>query len=285
MSNSTFADEFKAAYPDRYFEMFIAEQQLVAAATGLNARGYKTFASTFAAFFTRAFDFVRMGAISGVELRLSGSHCGVEIGADGPSQMGLEDLAMLRTVHGSTVLYPSDATSTAALVAAMATNPGISYIRTTRGAYPVLYQEPEAFEIGGSKVLRSSEHDDVTLIGAGVTLHECLKAAELLGGEEIRVRVLDCYSVKPIDAATISEAAAATSGRIVVAEDHHPEGGLGSAVIESLVSNGRTSLHVALLAVRGMPGSGTGAELIAWAGIDADHIAAAARRARARRLR
>ena len=277
VSNSTFADEFKAAYPDRYFEMFIAEQQLVAAATGLNARGYKTFASTFAAFFTRAFDFVRMGAISGVELRLSGSHCGVEIGADGPSQMGLEDLAMLRTVHGSTVLYPSDATSTAALVAAMATNPGISYIRTTRGAYPVLYQEPEAFEIGGSKVLRSSEHDDVTLIGAGVTLHECLKAAELLGGEEIRVRVLDCYSVKPIDAATISEAAAATSGRIVVAEDHHPEGGLGSAVIESLVSNGRTSLHVALLAVRGMPGSGTGAELIAWAGIDADHIAAAAR--------
>jgi transketolase len=276
VSNSTFADEFKAAYPDRYFEMFIAEQQLVAAATGLNARGYKTFASTFAAFFSRAFDFVRMGAISGVELRLSGSHCGVEIGADGPSQMGLEDLAMLRTIHGSTVLYPSDATSTAALVAAMATIPGISYIRTTRGAYPVLYQEPEAFEIGGSKVLRSSERDDVTLIGAGVTLHECLKAAELLGGEQIRARVLDCYSVKPIDSATLSEAAAATSGRIVVAEDHHPEGGLGSAVIESLVSNGRTSLHVAHLAVRGMPGSGTGAELIAWAGIDAEHIAAAA---------
>jgi transketolase len=276
VSNSTFADEFKAAYPDRYFEMFIAEQQLVAAATGLNARGYKTFASTFAAFFSRAFDFVRMGAISGVELRLSGSHCGVEIGADGPSQMGLEDLAMLRTIHGSTVLYPSDATSTAALVAAMATIPGISYIRTTRGAYPVLYQEPEAFEIGGSKVLRSSERDDVTLIGAGVTLHECLKAAELLGGEQIRARVLDCYSVKPIDSATLSEAAAATSGRIVVAEDHHPEGGLGSAVIESLVSNGRTSLHVAHLAVRGMPGSGTGAELIAWAGIDAEHIAVAA---------
>jgi transketolase len=277
VSNSTHADEFKEAFPDRFFEMFIAEQQLVAAATGLSARGYTTFASTFAAFFTRAFDFVRMGAISGVELRLSGSHCGVEIGADGPSQMGLEDLAMLRTVHGSTVLYPSDATSTAALVAAMADNPGISYIRTTRGAYPVIYGPKEAFAIGGSKVLRSSESDAVTLVGAGVTLHECLKAAELLAGEGIVARVLDCYSVKPIDAAALAEAAAATSGRIVVAEDHHSEGGLGSAVTESLLQSGRTSVHLAHLAVRGMPGSGTGAELLAWAGIDADHIAAAAR--------
>jgi transketolase len=277
VSNSTHADEFKAAFPDRYFEMFIAEQQLVAAASGLSARGYTTFASTFAAFFTRAFDFVRMGAISGVELRLSGSHCGVEIGADGPSQMGLEDLAMMRTVHGSTVLYPSDATSTAALVAAMAGNPGISYLRTTRGAYPVLYNANETFPIGGSKVLRSTESDDVTLVGAGVTLHACLEAAELLGAEGITARVLDCYSVKPIDAATLAHAAAATSGRIVVAEDHHPEGGLGSAVTECLVAQGPTSLHLAHLAVRGMPGSGTGAELLAWAGIDADHIAAAAR--------
>jgi transketolase len=277
VSNSTHADEFKAAFPDRYFEMFIAEQQLVAAATGLNARGYTTFASTFAAFFTRAFDFVRMGAISGVALRLSGSHCGVEIGADGPSQMGLEDLAMMRTVHGSTVLYPSDATSTAALVGAMADNPGISYIRTTRGAYPVLYGAQESFAIGGSKLLRSSESDDVTLVGAGVTLHACLEAAEVLGGEGIKARVVDCYSVKPIDAVTLSDAAAATSGRVVVAEDHHPEGGLGSAVIESLVAKGPVNLHVAHLAVRGMPGSGTGAELLAWAGVDADHIAAAAR--------
>ncbi len=277
VSNSTFADEFKDRFPDRYFEMFISEQQLVAAATGLNVRGYTTFASTFAAFFTRAFDFVRMGAISGVGLRLSGSHCGVEIGADGPSQMGLEDLAMLRTVHGSTVLYPSDATSTAALVAAMADNPGISYLRTTRGAYPVLYDAHETFTIGGSKVVRSSEHDDVTLVGAGVTLHECVKAAEVLAGEGVQARVVDCYSVKPIDAATLSHAAVATSGRIVVAEDHHPEGGLGSAVTECLLAQGRTSLHLAHLAVRGMPGSGTGEELIAWAGIDADHIAAAAR--------
>jgi transketolase len=191
--------------------------------------------------------------------------------------MGLEDIAMMRTVHGSTVLYPSDATSTAALVASMARNPGISYIRTTRGAYPVVYEAQEVFAIGGSKVPRSSERDDVTLVGAGVTLHECLKAAEVLGVEGIRARVVDCYSVKPIDDATLSEAVAATSGRIVVAEDHHPEGGLGSAVVDCLVSNGGTSLHVVHLAVRGMPGSGSGAELIAWAGIDADHIAAAAR--------
>jgi transketolase len=277
VSNSTHADEFKQAFPDRYFEMFISEQQLVAAASGLSVRGYRTFASTFAAFFTRAFDFIRMGAISGVDLRLSGSHCGVEIGADGPSQMGLEDLAMLRTVHGSTVVYPSDATSTVALVASMARTPGISYIRTTRGAYPVLYDAGESFEPGGSKTLRSSEHDDVALIGAGVTLHECVKAAQQLEGEGIRARVVDCYSVKPMDEATVTEAATATHGRVVVAEDHHPEGGLGSAVIESLVRHELPDLRVAHLAVRGMPGSGTGEELMAWAGIDADHIAAAAR--------
>jgi transketolase len=151
--------------------MFIAEQQMVAAATGLAVRGYKPFASTFAAFLTRAYDFIRMGAISGVDLRLVGSHSGVEIGADGPSQMALEDLAMMRAVHGSTVLYPSDGTSAAALVEAMADTPGISYMRTTRGAYPVLYPAGEAFPIGGVKVLRSGDHDDVTLVGAGVTLH------------------------------------------------------------------------------------------------------------------
>ena len=277
VSNSTYADEFAHRFPDRYFEMFIAEQQLVAAATGLSVRGYTTFASTFAAFFTRAFDFIRMGAISGVDLRLSGSHCGVEIGADGPSQMGLEDLAMMRSVHGSTVLYPSDATSTAALVEQMSRTKGISYIRTTRGAYPVVYEPGEAFEVGGSKVLRSSGRDDVTLIGAGVTLHSCLEAADQLANDGIGARVIDCYSVKPVDDATLAEAAAATSGRVVVAEDHHPEGGLGSAVIASLLGNGQPNLQVAHLAVRGMPGSGTGAELMAWAGIDADHIAAAAR--------
>jgi transketolase len=277
VSNSTYADEFAHHFPDRYFEMFIAEQQLVAAATGLSIRGYTTFASTFAAFFTRAFDFIRMGAISGVDLRLSGSHCGVEIGADGPSQMGLEDLAMMRSVHGSTVLYPSDATSTAALVEQMSRTKGISYIRTTRGAYPVVYEPGEAFEVGGSKVLRSSGRDGVTLIGAGVTLHSCLEAADQLASDGIGARVIDCYSVKPVDDATLAESAAATSGRVVVAEDHHPEGGLGSAVMASLLGNGQPNLQVAHLAVRGMPGSGTGAELMAWAGIDAGHIAAAAR--------
>jgi transketolase len=277
VSNSTYASEFAHAYPDRYFEMFIAEQQMVAAATGLAVRGYTAYASTFAAFLTRAYDFIRMGAISGVDLRLMGSHAGVEIGADGPSQMALEDLAMMRAVHASTVLYPSDATSTVALVAEMAATPGISYLRTTRGAYPVLYPDSETFPVGGSKLLRSGEHDQVTLIGAGVTLHECLKAADTLQNEGISARVIDGYSVKPIDTATLAAAAAATNGRIVVAEDHHPEGGLGSAVIDALIDNGASDLRIAHLAVRGMPGSGTGQELMAWAGIDADHIAAAAR--------
>jgi transketolase len=276
VSNSTYANEFARAYPDRYFEMFIAEQQLVAAATGLSVRGYRAFASTFGAFWTRAHDFIRMGAVSGVDLRLVGSHAGVEIGADGPSQMALEDLAMLRAVHGSTVLYPSDATSTVALVEAMASTPGISYLRTTRGAYPVLYPAGEAFPIGGSKVLRSSDYDQVTLVGAGVTLHACLRAAEILAEEGVHARVIDCYSVKPIDTATPTAAAAATSGRIVIAEDHRPERGLGSAVTGALLAAGQSNLAIAHLAVRDLPGSGSGAELLAWAGLDADHIAAAA---------
>jgi transketolase len=277
VSNSTFAREFAYAYPQRYFEMFIAEQQLVAAATGLAVRGYRAFASTFAAFWTRAHDFIRMGAISGVDLRLVGSHAGIEIGADGPSQMGLEDLAMMRAVHGSTVLYPSDATSTAALVEAMAATRGISYLRTTRGAYPVLYPEGETFPVGGAKLLRSSDQDNVTLIGAGVTLHACLRAAEILGEDGVHARVIDCYSIKPIDTAILAAAADATGGHIVIAEDHHPEGGLGSAVTDALLNAGKSNLSIAHLAVRGMPGSGSGAELLAWAGIDADHIATAAR--------
>ena len=277
VSNSTYAYEFARAFPERYFEMFIAEQQMIAAATGLAVRGYKSFASTFAAFFTRAYDFIRMGAISGVDLRLVGSHAGVEIGADGPSQMAMEDLAMMRAVHGSTVLYPADGTSTAALVAAMAETPGISYMRTTRGSYPGLYAHGEAFPVGGSKTLRSGPTDQVTLIGAGVTLHECLHAADLLAADGIAARVIDCYSVKPIDAATLTAAADATGGRIVVAEDHHPEGGIASAVAGALLAAGQQNLRLTSLAVREMPGSGSGAELLAWAGIDAEHIADAAR--------
>jgi transketolase len=278
VSNSTFASLFAQAHPGRYFEMYIAEQQLVAAAVGMGVRGYRPFASTFAAFFTRAYDFIRMAAISRASIGLCGSHAGVEIGADGPSQMALEDLAMMRAVHGSTVLYPSDATSTAALVEAMADRDGISYLRTTRGAYPVLYDAGEPFGIGGSKVLRSADADQVTLIGAGVTLHACLAAADELQADGISVRVIDLYSVKPVDTATLAEAAAATGGRLVIAEDHHPEGGIGAAVLEALTEAGRTELAVAHLAVRVMPGSGTTAELLAEAGIDADAIAAAARR-------
>ena len=278
VSNSTFADEFAKAYPERYFEMFIAEQQLVAAAVGIAVRGYRPFASTFAAFFTRAYDFIRMAAISQASIRLVGSHAGVEIGADGPSQMALEDLAMLRAVHGSTVLYPSDATSAAALTAAMADLEGISYLRTTRGAYPVLYDAGESFPVGGSKVLRESGADQVTLIGAGVTLHECLAAADQLATDGISARVIDLYSVKPADTATLSAAAAATGGRLVIAEDHHPEGGLGAAVLDALTGAGRADLAVAHLAVREMPGSGTPAELLDGSGIDASHIAEAARR-------
>ena len=278
VSNSTFAEEFTDTYPDRYFEMFIAEQEMVAAATGIAVRGYRVFASTFAAFFTRAYDFIRMGSISGVDLRLCGSHAGVEIGADGPSQMGLEDLAMMRAVHGSAVLYPCDGTSTVALVDVMARTPGISYMRTTRGSFPGLYPAGENFSVGGSKLVRAGDNDQVTLVGAGVTLHEALGAAEILASEGIVARVIDCYSVKPIDVETLVAAAEATGRRIVVAEDHHPEGGLGSAVADALLAAGLQDLRLTHLAVREMPGSGTGEELLAWAGIDAGHIADAARK-------
>jgi transketolase len=278
VSNSTHADQFAKAFPDRFFEMYIAEQQLIAAATGLSIRGYKAFASTFAAFLTRAYDFIRMGSITGADLRLCGSHSGVEIGADGPSQMALEDLAMIRAVHASTVLYPADATSTAALVQGMAETSGISYLRTTRGAYPVLYSAAEQFPVGGSKLLRSSGNDDVTLVGAGVTLHEALKAADILDADGIRARVIDCYSIKPIDAETLLTAAGETQGRVIIAEDHRPEGGLGSAVKDALLTAPPSDLSITHLAVHAMPGSGTGQELLAWAGIDAEHIAEAARR-------
>ncbi|GAA3798016.1 transketolase [Streptomyces chiangmaiensis] len=277
VSNSTHADEFAKAYPGRYFEMFIAEQQMVAAAVGLSVRHYIPFASTFAAFLTRAHDFIRMAAISQANLRLVGSHAGVEIGADGPSQMALEDLAMMRAVHGSTVLYPSDATSAVALTLAMADTRGISYLRTTRGGYPVLYGPGESFPVGGSKVLRSSDADQVTLIGAGVTVHQCLAAADRLAADGIRTRVIDLYSVKPVDIRTMAAAARATQGRLVVAEDHHPEGGLGSAVADALLAARVPRLHLNHLAIRKMPGSGTTAELLDAAGISARHIEAAAK--------
>jgi transketolase len=278
VGNSTHMEEFAKAYPERYFEMFIAEQQLVAAAVGMSVRGYVPFAATFAAFFTRAYDFVRMSAISQANIRLCGSHAGVEIGADGPSQMALEDLAMMRAVHGSTILYPSDAVSTAYLVQEMAERSGIVYLRTTRGGYPVLYGPDETFPVGGAKVVRSSPDDQVTLIGAGVTLHNCLAAADELSRDGIHARVLDVYSVKPIDTQALLDSAAATGDRIVVAEDHYPEGGLGSAVLDAFNAAGHP-VRISHLAVSGLPGSGTPAELMQAAGISAGQIAQAAREA------
>ena len=275
VSNSTYAEIFRDAHPDRYFEMYIAEQQMVAAAVGMQVRGWVPFASTFAAFLTRAYDFIRMAAISRANIRLCGSHAGVSIGEDGPSQMALEDLAMMRAVHGSTVLYPSDPNQTARLVAEMADREGISFMRTTRAATPVLYDASDEFQIGGSRVLRLG--DDLAIVAAGITLHESLKAADKLIAEGIDARVIDLYSVKPVDVDTLRAAAEATGGRIITVEDHWSEGGIGDAVLEALADRGELPPQVVRLAVREMPGSGKPAELLAAAGIDADHIAQAAR--------
>jgi transketolase len=275
VSNSTFAEIFKQAHPDRFFEMYIAEQQLIAAAVGLHARGWNAFGSTFAAFFSRAYDFVRMAAISRVNLRLAGSHAGVSIGEDGPSQMALEDIASLRAIHSSVVLHPCDANQTAKLVAEMADTEGIVFLRTLRPSTPVIYGPDEAFEVGGSKVIRSSEDDNVTIVGIGVTVHEALEAAATLDEEGISARVIDAYSVKPIDADTLQAAAEAT-GRIITVEDHFPEGGLGDAVLAALAEKDEHP-HVLKLAVREMPRSGKPDELLNAYGIDAEHIAAAAR--------
>jgi transketolase len=275
VSNSTFAEIFKQAHPDRFFEMYIAEQQLIAAAVGLHARGWNAFGSTFAAFFSRAYDFVRMAAISRVNLRLAGSHAGVSIGEDGPSQMALEDIASLRAIHSSVVLHPCDANQTAKLVAEMADTEGIVFLRTLRPNTPVIYGPDEEFEVGGSKVVRSSGDDNVTIVGIGVTVHEALEAAATLDEEGISARVIDAYSVKPIDADTLQAASEAT-GRIITVEDHFPEGGLGDAVLAALAEKDEHP-HVLKLAVREMPRSGKPDELLNAYGIDAEHIAEAAR--------
>jgi transketolase len=273
VSNSTYSELFRDAHPDRFFECYIAEQQLIATAVAMQRRGWKPFASSFAAFLTRAYDFVRMAAVSRASIRLCGSHAGVSIGEDGPSQMGLEDLAAFRAVHSSTVLYPSDANQAVRLVELMGELDGIAYLRTHRGGLPVIYGPDEQFEVAGSRVLRDG--DDVTLVGAGVTLHEALEAAERLAGEGIGARVIDLYSVKPLDADTLA-AAAAETGAIVTVEDHWADGGLGDAVAAALAEAGQ-SFRMRKLAVRYMPGSGSPAELIHEAGIDADSIATAAR--------
>lgn len=280
VSDSTRAEYFARAHPERFFECYIAEQQMVAIAIGMQARGWTPFAATFAAFFTRAHDFIRMAAVSRADLRLVGSHAGVEIGPDGPSQMGLEDLAMFRALHGSVVLYPCDANQCARLAATMADQPGISYLRTTRGETPVIYGPEERFPIGGSKLPRATDDDKVTLIAAGVTVHEAIAAADLLAAEGIAARVIDLYSIKPVDASTL-RAAAALTGRFVTVEDHRPEGGLGDAVLEAFTGGGLLDdgplPRLTRLAVREMPASASSAEQLRAAGIDAEAIAVAAR--------
>jgi transketolase len=275
VSNSTYAEVFAKQIPDRYFEMYIAEQQMAAAAVGMQVRGWKPFASSFAAFWSRAYDFIRMAAISRANIRICGSHAGVSIGEDGPSQMALEDLAAFRAVWSSTVLYPCDANQAAKLVARMADLDGIVYLRTTREKTPVIYSPDEEFLIGGSRVLRRTTADAVTIVGAGITVHEALKAADRLSEDGIAARVIDLFSVKPIDRATLLEAAADT-GSIITVEDHWPEGGLGEAVL-SVFGDADVQPRVVKLAVRALPGSATPAQQLADAGIDAAAIVDAAR--------
>ena len=273
VGDSTRAEFFAKEHPDRYFECYIAEQQLVASAVGLAARRWVPYAATFAAFLTRAHDFVRMASISGAGINLVGSHAGTAIGQDGPSQMGLEDLAMMRSVYGSTVLYPCDANQTAHLVAAMADLDGVRYLRTSRGGSPVIYGPDEEFPIGGSKVLRASDEDRLTIVAAGVTVQEALSAADALERDGIRVRVIDLYSVKPVDRRTLRQAAEDT-GCLVTVEDHHEEGGIGDAVLDAFL-DGRPVPRLVRLAVRDMPGSASPDEQLHAAGIDAEAIAAA----------
>jgi transketolase len=279
VSNSTHTEDFEKVAPDRFFEMFIGEQNMLGAAVGLQALGKVSFAATFGAFLTRAYDFIRMAAVSRANLRLSGSHAGVSIGEDGPSQMALEDLAMMRAVHGSTVMYPADGNATAKLVEAMANLDGISYLRTTREKTAKLYGGDEEFPVGGSKVLRSGAEDRVTIVAAGVTVFEALEAADVLAEEGTSARVIDAYSVKPIDAETLQDAVRET-GLVVVVEDHWIEGGLGDAVLDGLSRGGvELSGRVLKLAVTEMPGSGTPEELRDWAGISAEKIVRAVRAA------
>ncbi|MEU1600283.1 transketolase [Streptomyces sp. NPDC005708] len=275
VGDSTRAEYFHKEHPERYFECYIAEQLMLGVAVGMAARGWVPYASTFAAFLTRAHDFIRMASISGSGVNLVGSHAGCSIGEDGPSQMGLEDLAMMRSVYGSTVLYPCDANQTAKLVGSMAGLEGIRYLRTSRGKTPVIYGPTEEFPVGGSKVLRTSPADRLTVVAAGVTVHEGLKAADHLAEQDIPVRVIDLYSVKPVDRATLREAAERT-GCLLTVEDHRAEGGLGDAVLDAF-SDGRPVPRLVRLAVRTMPGSATPAEQLHAAGIDAESIAAAVR--------
>jgi transketolase len=275
VKNSTFSEIFGDAYPDRFYQGYIAEQNIISAGVGLAARGKVPFLDTFACFQSRAYDQVRMAAISRSNINLCGSHCGISIGEDGPSQMALEDLAMFRAVNGSAVFYPSDAISAERLTEIMARRPGINYLRTSRPKTPILYSNDEKFPVPGFKIQRQSAQDRVTVIGAGVTLFEALKAADQLKSEGIAVRVIDLYCVKPIDANALSEQVKATGGRVVTVEDHWPEGGLGEAVLNALAQASSSPAKSRLLAVTRMPHSGKPDELLDAFGISAKHIVAA----------
>ena len=269
VKNSTFSDRFEQAHPDRFYQFFIAEQAMVGAAMGLASRGAIPFPSTFACFLTRAADFIRMAGISNVGVKLAGSHAGVSIGEDGPSQMALEDLAMMRAVPNCSVLYPCDAVSAERLVLAMAATTGPAYMRTSRPKTPVIYDPTETFEIGGSKTLRQSARDVATVVAAGVTVFEALVAYDRLAAEGVAIRVIDAYSVQPVDASTLLAAGKATGGVIVTVEDHYAAGGLGDAVASALAG---APVAVHRLAVREIPRSGTPEELLDRYGISAAHI-------------
>jgi transketolase len=274
VKNSTFSDKFEKAFPDRFYENYIAEQVMVGAAMGLAARGAIPFPSTFACFLSRAYDFIRMAAVSNVGIKMAGSHAGVSIGEDGPSQMALEDLAMCRAQPNITVLYPCDGVSTEKLVALMAYHPGPAYMRTSRPKTPVIYSNDETFSIGGLKVLRESSSDVATIVGAGVTVFEALKAYDQLKASGVNVRVIDLYSLQPIDRHGLSAAGKASAGVIVTVEDHYEAGGIGDAVADAVAGAGLT---VKRLAVREIPRSGKPEELLDRFGISARHIVEAVR--------
>ena len=269
VKNSTYSELFQKAFPERFFEMYIAEQNMIGVALGLSKCAKIPFVSTFAAFLTRAFDQLRMAAYSQPNLKICGSHAGVSIGEDGPSQMGLEDIAMFRALPGSTVLYPSDAVSTFKLVKLMADHQGLDYIRTTRPATAVIYDKKEEFSIGGSKVLVQSATDKVTVVGAGITVHEALRASDLLEKDKIHIRVIDAYSIKPLDADTLKAAAKATNNQVITVEDHRIEGGLGEAVAAALAPLG---VKVNILGVSKIPTSGKADELLTFEDISARSI-------------
>jgi len=277
VKNSTFSEIFGKAFPDHFYQGYIAEQNMVSVGVGLAARGKVPFLDTFACFLSRAYDQVRMAAISRSNINLCGSHCGVSIGEDGPSQMALEDLAMFRAVHGSAVFYPSDAVSAERLTETMARRSGINYMRTSRPKTPILYSKDEKFPVPGFKVLRKSAQDRVTVIGAGITLHEALKAADELKTRGTAVRVIDLYCVKPIDGKALAAEIGATGGKLITVEDHWPEGGVGEAVLAALAQAGMAPSKSRLIAVTGMPHSGKPEELVDAFGISARHIAAAVR--------